>query len=229
MNIAIDVGDKYGELTAVRISHRNKSGSIVWEFLCSCGNKKSISSGDVRSGSTKSCGCLRNTRLKTHGLSGSPLHITWKHIIGRCNNPNDKAYMNYGGRGIIICSEWKNNFMSFYGWAISAGWKQGLQIDRINNNDGYYPENCRIVTKNQNCSNTRGRVNIRAVKEYKGVCKRGERFIASICKKHIGVYSSKEDAAEALRARTYRIPVDAKEKYGEYACLNTINKDNCNG
>ena len=73
----------------------------------------------------------------------------------RCSNPNHKSYHNYGGRGIIVCDEWKNNYQAFYDWSMNNGYKEGLSIDRINNNGNYEPSNCRWTDKITQNNNTR--------------------------------------------------------------------------
>lgn len=88
------------------------------------------------------------------GLSSAKLYHTWKHIISRCTKKNDPEYKNYGGRGILICNEWMD-FNKFYDWAIKNGWDKAKEIDRRNNNLGYFPLNCRFVTRTTNAQNTR--------------------------------------------------------------------------
>lgn len=88
----------------------------------------------------------------SHGKHKHLLHDVWSQMKYRCANKNCKAYIYYGGRGITVCDEWKE-FINFYSWAIKNGWEEGLQIDRINNNLGYYPNNCRLVTAAENLVN----------------------------------------------------------------------------
>jgi len=88
---------------------------------------------------------------KKHGLSKSKIYHVWLSMKERCNKENNKSYKNYGAKGIKVCEEWNNSFSSFYDFSISNGYKEGLSIDRINSDLGYYPENCRFVTaKEQN-------------------------------------------------------------------------------
>ena len=132
-------------------------------FLCSCGKEFSTLIQSVNSSLTKSCGCLnikiaKETHTK-HGLMNHPIYIIWKGMKQRCSNPNTRNYHRWGGRGIEVCKEWINDFKVFYDWSMSNGWKKGLQIDRINNDGNYYPDNCRFVThfqNQQNKSNRRG-------------------------------------------------------------------------
>ena len=93
-----------------------------------------------------------------HGFSGMKLHDVWRTMIKRCENSNHIGYKYYGGRGIMVCSEWRKDFIPFYNWAIANGYEKGLTIDRINNNGNYEPNNCRFVTykvQNRNSRNNR--------------------------------------------------------------------------
>lgn len=90
-----------------------------------------------------------------HGLSGHPLHIRWRAIKGRCCNPKNDSYKRYGARGITICEEWKNSFVSFYEWAMENGFEENLTLDRIDNSKGYSPSNCRWVDMKIQSNNTR--------------------------------------------------------------------------
>ena len=109
----------------------------------------------------KSCGCYRKRRVsethKTHGLSNTRLSGIWRDIKSRTLNPKHKDYNDYGGRGITICDEWKNDFKSFYDWAVLNGYEEnkGLSIDRINNDGNYEPHNCRWTTQTIQCRNQR--------------------------------------------------------------------------
>lgn len=87
---------------------------------------------------------------KNHGLSKHPLHNIWRLMKNRCNNPKNKSYKYYGGKGIKVCDKWENDFYTFYQWAISHGWEEGLTIDRIDHNGNYEPRNCRFITRVEN-------------------------------------------------------------------------------
>lgn len=114
---------------------------------------------NVKTLNTQSCGCSKGvliTKIKTkHGQSNKSIHRRWAHIKDRCYNPKDKAFKWYGGRGITICEEWKNDFISFYSWAINNGYQEGLEIDRKNNDGNYEPSNCRWTTRIININNRR--------------------------------------------------------------------------
>lgn len=124
---------------------------------CDCGTEREISKTSVLYGYSKSCGCLtkETTRKmssilhRTHGKSGTRLHNIWKNMRQRCFNEKSKAYKNYGGKGISICEDWLL-YESFEKWALSNGYDDCLEIDRIDANGNYEPDNCRWVTKSFN-------------------------------------------------------------------------------
>ena len=125
---------------------------------CKCGTEKRINISYLRNGSIVSCGCkireetiIRNT---THGLSRHPLNRIWRAIRERCYDEKHISYKWYGAKGVTVCEEWRNNFMSFYNWAICNGYKNGLLIDRIKNELGYSPNNCKWSTPLESSRNT---------------------------------------------------------------------------
>ncbi|HHS83688.1 MAG TPA: XRE family transcriptional regulator [Gammaproteobacteria bacterium] len=149
-------GRMFGELTVIR--ERNPRGNgkqIYWVCRCGCGKEHVVAGTHLRDGGVRSCGCLRreNKASVTHGLSGSPEYGVWEHIKSRCNNPNTKDYHNYGGRGITVCKRWDRfeNFLADMGCRPS----KNHQIDRADNDGNYEPGNCRWVTRQVNCQNTR--------------------------------------------------------------------------
>jgi hypothetical protein len=94
-------------------------------------------------------------KYKSHNLSYHPLYSVWNSMRQRCYNGNNKSYHNYGGRDIIVCNEWNRDFKTFYNWAYANGYRDGLQIDRIDNNGNYTPSNCRMVVSAVNQQNKR--------------------------------------------------------------------------
>jgi hypothetical protein len=169
-----------------------------------CGKHFIAIIGNVKKGTTRSCGCYA-TQLKTkHNLYRSKLYRTFYSIIERCENPKDKGFVNYGGRGICLDSQWRNNFTSFYQHVSSLPNfnKNGYVIDRINNDKNYEPGNVRWVT--YNVSNTNKRMPKHNKTGYLGVryCKKNKAFVASITinKRMIHIKQS-SDIMVAVRAR----------------------------
>ncbi|MDR0441837.1 MAG: hypothetical protein LBH44_00345 [Treponema sp.] len=91
------------------------------------------------------------------GFNTTKLYAVWESMRQRCNNPNSKPYPHYGGRGIVMCQEW-DDFQNFYNWALSSDYKEGLSIDRIDNDGNYCPENCQWMTVSENASKGSRRV-----------------------------------------------------------------------
>lgn len=151
---------KYGKLTAKSFAFV-KNNKTYWNFLCECGKEITCRVDEVFSGKRRreSCGCTHKFNIK-HGMSKHKLMRTLADIKQRCLNPNCKAYSRYGAKNINICDEWKNNSNSFFEWSINNGYQENLTIDRINNNLGYTPENCRWVDKSTQSANRKNKGNI---------------------------------------------------------------------
>ena len=157
------VGQKFGRLTVVQREGTSSNGCATWRCRCECGNEVVVTGGNLRSGNTTSCGCFfkemvasNNTKSKTtHGKTNTRLHTIWSDMKQRCGNPKDHFYYIYGGRGISVCDEWKNDFQAFYDWAIHNGYRDDLTIDRKNNDQGYCPDNCRWATWKEQANNKR--------------------------------------------------------------------------
>lgn len=152
-------GKKFGRLKVVRYYGSNKNGRALWLCQCECGNTKVIVGNSLINKATISCGCYNKEHSKNihtkHNMSYSKIYKVWNGMKTRCYNKNFLYYCNYGGRGIKICDEWKNDFSKFYEWAINNGYKEGLTIDRINNDGNYEPNNCRWVTRAEQNRNKR--------------------------------------------------------------------------
>lgn len=144
---------KFGKLTAIRMVGKTKNHQSLWLCRCDCGNEVVVAGGNLRSGASKSCGCNRTK----HGLTGSKIDMAYKHMKDRCLNSSCQSYKHYGGRGIAICDEWlgDNGFKNFVDWSYSHGFDEGLSIDRIDNDKGYSPDNCRWTTSKVQSRNTR--------------------------------------------------------------------------
>lgn len=157
-------GQKFNRLIAIKpIAKRN--GKWNWLFRCDCGKEVIIDKYRVIGGITKSCGCYKKEKMsnihKTHGLTKTNIYSRWLKMKDRCYNENSIAYKDYGGRGIKMCNEWEDDFMTFYHWAVNNGYKEDLSIDRIDNNKGYSPENCRWVTIKEQTRNRRSNIYVR--------------------------------------------------------------------
>lgn len=153
------IGQVFGKLTVVSRLPINEKKIIKWECLCFCGKTTFVSTASLRTGGTKSCGCQRNIRenpLKKGSTDVKKrLFYIWRGMKSRCFCKSHKAYKDYGGRGISVCEEWETSFSLFMEWALSHGYGNTLQIDRIDNNDSYSPSNCRFVTARTNLNNKR--------------------------------------------------------------------------
>lgn len=152
-------GQKFGRLTVLKRMDSNQRGYCRWLCKCICGKEKIICSNDLKSGNTKSCGCLflEGNRTQHGHLKNdivSKTYNSWLSMIQRCTNPNKKAYKYYGGRGIKVCKRWKNSFENFLE-DMGEPPTQEHSIDRIDNNKGYNKSNCRWATKKQQMRNTR--------------------------------------------------------------------------
>lgn len=161
-------------LTVLCRAENDKYGNARWKCKCFCGKEFVTGGSRIRSGKTRSCGCLQkivaSSLNRTHGESKTDLYKLWHGIKNRCYNPNNMEYNRYGGRGIVICNEWLD-FPVFKKWSIENGYRKGLTIDRVDNNAGYSPSNCRWVTRevqNRNTSRT-----------HKILCKNGETITAA--------------------------------------------------
>ena len=152
------IGETYGRLLVVSLD-RCRARKITFAVCrCVCGSEHRCALGNLRNGTATSCGCLRREvpNHVTHGLSNAPEYSCWKGMIDRCHNPNHTAFRHYGGRGISVCSRWRDSVEAFI--EDMEARPKGKSIDRIDNDLGYYKENCRWATARQQGQNRRGLV-----------------------------------------------------------------------
>lgn len=156
-------GQRFGRLVVLQRAE-SLGTQTAWMCRCDCGNIKPVRSCTLLNGRTTSCGCfnkeLASQRAKTHGKSKSRIYNIWCGMHTRCYNPKRKAYADYGGRGITICDEWKNDFQMFYDWAMANGYADNLTIDRVDVNRNYEPQNCKWSEAQRQANNRRSNLQI---------------------------------------------------------------------
>lgn len=200
-------GKVFGRLKVLRRVEdvEEPSGKLrpMYECICSCGNLKNIRSSSLRSGATKSCGCLSvDTARKvstTHGLSSSSTYRSYRHMLERCSNPKEAGFEDYGGRGITVCDRWVESFENFLE---DMGVKpENHVIDRIDPDGNYCPNNCRWVDRNTSSYNTRMQKTNTTGRTGVYWFKRVSKWIAAIHYNnkqiHLGYFSEFRDAVKA--------------------------------
>ena len=180
-------------------------------YLCPICNKEfEALTPNIKSGYTKSCGCSYNRLTNTHGQVKHRLYHTWNTMKQRCYNIKNKAYLNYGGRGIKVCDRWLdiNNFIE----DMYPSFQEGLSLDRIDVNGDYEPDNCRWVVKNTQSRNTRDICSTNT-SGYRGVCfnKKANKWVA-----HIGIN------AKLKYLGLFETPLEAAKAYETYVRQNNL-------
>ena len=205
-------GRKFGRLVVLR-RMANKGREPTWECTCDCGNTHRALGRNLRTGSTKSCGCYNREQPRTHGMSYTRIYSAWKGIINRCGGFTKGTRKNYKDRGITVCERWENfeNFQedmgeSFKEHAEFHG-EANTTLDRVNGAEGYYPGNCRWATYKVQARNRKFR------NENPGVVLKKGKWTVSIGVNggqiHLGTFKEHKDAVEARKK--------AEEKYWGYA------------
>ena len=189
------IGETYLRKAKETSKQRYKYGVYMCQY---CGKEFEAGVAKVKSGHTKSCGCLRGD---AHGLRNHRFYKTWSQMLRRCTNPKDVAYKDYGARGIIVCEEWLN-IRNFVDWCdLTHPNQEGYTLDRINNDLGYSPKNCRWVDKSTQAINRRMRRTNTSGFVGVGFNKSKGKWEASLklnnIYKYIGRFNTIEEAAQA--------------------------------
>lgn len=167
------VGRTFGDLTVIEFVRVVGKEISEWRCQCACGNtcvrkRNSLTSNDGRK---HTCGChkknVASSRFTTHGGSTSRIYRVWAGMLTRCFNPNEECYKYYGGRGITVCDEWREDFATFRDWAMKNGYADDLTIERVRVNESYRPDNCTWIPQAEQMSNTRVNLLITAFGETK--------------------------------------------------------------
>ena len=161
-------GTRYGRLVVICRSGRKEypcgATASLWMCQCDCGKMVEATTSSLRSGNTLSCGCLHRENIgalnRSHGMSGLRLYAVWKQMIKRCENPRSNVYRYYGALGVSVCKEWRHDFAAFKAWMDENGYSEssprGKQtVDRIDPSKGYHPDNCRIISIQEQQRNKR--------------------------------------------------------------------------
>lgn len=155
------IGQRSGRLLVISERKAPKGSSSYHKRVvckCDCGNIVEVRGTQIANKTIQSCGCIaiekHTKRLTKHKMYGTRIYRIWSGMKARCFRKALPEYSRYGGRGITVCKEWKNDFETFHQWAMANGYREDLTIDRINNNGNYEPNNCRWITSKEQSRNT---------------------------------------------------------------------------
>lgn len=225
--IEYKAGSKIGEcIYLCDVSNRDKQGRSrrFAKFLCSCGNEFVSQIDSVKRLRTRSCGCLNTLsqsingkKRRVHGMARTKVYNCWRQMKTRCYQEDGHNYINYGGRGIAVCERWRDSFENFYE-DIGQFMEDGLELDRIDVNGSYSPENCKWSTNQEQAWNQRVyKNNSTGCAGVTRASRNKNKFEVRISKDgveyHIGTFNNLEDAIHAriqAEIKYYGTPLDSK-------------------
>lgn len=195
MKLVDRTGQRFGRLVVLEQAGRTVSKKVLWKCKCDCGNETQTDSGSLVTGNTESCGCILKEAITKHGGWKKSSYNTWRAMIRRCNNPKDKDYLKYGGKGVSVCPEW----LDYATFAKDMGEPQGDEtLDRIDVYGNYEPSNCRWAGLTQQARNVRVRANSET--GVTGVVLYKNRYYAKITVKKKNYYSKVFNTIEEAAA-----------------------------
>jgi len=211
-------GKRFGRFIVIKPVGKNKWGKPQFLCKCDCVNEKIINGNNLITGNTKSCGCLLKHGHAKKGKK-SKTYATWEHMVQRCNNPNHKRYKDYGGRGIKICKRWLK-FENFLEDMKECPPK--LSLDRINNNLGYYKENCRWTTSKENNRNKRNNIYLTFNNKTKLLIQFAEEYSTPHDTLYHRIYTCKWSIERALTTpvKKYKKKINEEIKKCTLGCIN---------
>lgn len=184
-------GERFGRLAVIERAGRNNFKKVLWKCRCDCGKEVCVTAGSLVTGNTTSCGCYLKEKITKHGGWKNASYNTWRAMIRRCTNPNDKDYAKYGAIGVKVCPQWRN-YLQF---ERDMGEPVGAEtLDRVDPYGDYTPENCRWASLPVQARNVRIREN--SVSGYTGVHLRGKKWYGEITAKRKKFYSRACDTVE---------------------------------
>lgn len=158
MPIDKNIGSRFGRLVVLELVEK-VNYMKKYKCVCDCGNIRICYLNNLKSGKTVSCGCYRKKvsaeTLFVHGDRHTRLYSIWTNMKTRCYNKNSTGYKNYGGRGIRVCDEWRNDFTAFKKWAYENDYNDSLTIERIDTEGNYEPNNCKWIERKYQSRNRR--------------------------------------------------------------------------